>query len=855
MIRTLLVALLFTAAPLSSLAARAPLDEARDALDTWRLSDADQALRKAPAGRERELLRARAALMRSDAKAAIQRLTPLVAKETGEEDFEARVVLGRALLAVGNKQDAARVLDAMAEAYNQDRVTTAEGLMWLAVGMMLTDYPKDAHRMFRDALEADPKLGRAKLLRADFYASKYDYRRADPLYRELGRQLMALVGRARVAIGSDRAFGEAVELMTPLIESSPECVPCHNVLAIVDLNNELPEEAARRLEDHALAVAPADGEALALLGAAYFLLDDEARYATVEKRALAVNPRNADFYATVAGHAEREHRYDEAIALLEKALKLDPDHHGALGMLGTGYSRIGADEKAARTLERAYENDPYNVRVYNLLAHFYDQADRRYTWFDAAPMRVRADKDQAELLERVVPPLLVEAEAALSKRYGARPEPPLHIEIFKNTATFAVRSTGLPRLAAHGICFGHVITARSPSAGDFNWAEVLWHELAHVYHIQLSRARVPRWFTEGLAVLESLEARPAWEREQDRQLRAALRNDRLRGVEDFNLAFTRAKSIDDILVAYYQAFQVTRFIRDTWGFDAMKRMLELWGQKKKIDQVFGSALEIAPEEFDRRFFGWLEQELAYLDAAYPFDPLVARGASPERTAEVLKAAEDGDAEERADGALIALARGDAATAKRLADLALADDDVAKARYVRAILALKDPATRPQAAADWEALRERGRAGVDGLAALAALAADGGDLERAAKLWSQAARLDPKSELPLARLSDVYDRAGRARDALATRKQLMGVDQANAGLAVKVLGALGPDADPSEVRAVAEQALHIAPFAVEVHLARARAFKAVGMEVEANRAAELALIVDPDNAEAKGFGAP
>jgi Tfp pilus assembly protein PilF len=303
----------------------------------------------------------------------------------------------------------------MADDYNDDRVTTAPGLMWLGVGLMLTEYPKNAHRVFKEALASEPKLALAKRLWADLYASKYDYRKADPLYREVAGDVMATVGRARVAIESDRAFAEAVELLTPLVEAAPECVPCHNVLALVDIHNERPEDAARRLEEQALKVAPKDGEALALLGAAYYLMDAPA-FKEVERRALAVNPKASGFYVTVADHAAREHRYVEAIALLERALALDPEDWNALGALGTGYSRTGQDDKAKELLDKAFGGDPFNVRVYNLLAHFYDKADKRFAWFEAAPMRVRVDKVEAEVLAKVLPPLLQEAERTLRKK-------------------------------------------------------------------------------------------------------------------------------------------------------------------------------------------------------------------------------------------------------------------------------------------------------------------------------------------------------------------------------------------------------------------------------------------------------
>ena len=45
----------------------------------------------------------------------------------------------------------------------------------------------------------------------------------------------------------------------------------------------------------------------------------------------------------------------------------------------------------------------------------------------------------------------------------------------------------------------------SPSGrkpGSFHWASTLWHEMSHVFTLTATDHRVPRWFTEGMAVHE-----------------------------------------------------------------------------------------------------------------------------------------------------------------------------------------------------------------------------------------------------------------------------------------------------------------------------------------------------------------
>ncbi len=829
----------------------------RTSLETWDLTGAEAAL-KTYNGDDAVVLRARADLMRGRFEDARKRLAPTVDRL----DYEARVLLGIALQSLGRREEAFQVLDAMADDYNDDRVTTARDLMWLGMGLMMTDYPKNAHRVFKESVSLEPSDD-AKLAWAELYLSKYDYRAANPLFKEVlaktPTNLRAAVGLARVAIESDRAFSEASDLLVARVEKHPECVPCQNVLALVDLHNERAEAARTRLESTSLKTAPTDPEALALLGATYYLMDDVVGYRAAEKRALAVNPRAASFYTTVADHAEREHRYVEAIELLEKALSLDPDNSAALSMLGTGYSRTGADDKAKTTLALAFEADPFNVRTYNLLTHFYDKVDKLFTWVDASPMRVRVDKREAPVLGAVVPPLLIEAEKALSKKYGFSPRLPMHIEIFADTQTFAVRSTGLPGLAAHGICFGHVITARSPSAGNFNWAEVLWHELAHVYHIQLSRGRVPRWFTEGMAVYESTEGRPSWEREQDRELLSALRAKKLRGVEDFNLAFTQARTIGDILVAYYHAFYVARFIHVEWDFARARRMVALWGDKKKTPEVFATALDVTPAEFDTRFFKWLEDELGYLERAYPWE----LSADHITRADAMLAAPDGlSAPDKAAAAMLLFSRGDHAGAEKLATAALESGDLPLARHVRGMANLakargtKDDGALAAAKADFEHLRKASRAGVEDLSALAHIAEREGDLRRASSFLSEAVALDPKDERTHRNLVAMFDKLELDEEAYRARIALMRVDQMDAGLVIKTLALatkLGKT-DAKELARIAEQAVHIAPFSLDAHLAAARAFVSVDKKA-ARRWAELALLVDPNSADAKALAAP
>src|SRR5690606_38131953 len=114
---------------------------------------------------------------------------------------------------------------------------------------------------------------------------------------------------------------------------------------------------------------------------------------------------------------------------------------------------------------------------------------------------------------------------------GFEPEAPIGIELYESREQFAVRTSGLPQTAIQGVCFGKTLATLSLAEEPANLGMTLWHELAHVFHIQLSKSRVPRWFTEGLAELETALHRPEWSRELDPQLFGALLDGRLPPVE------------------------------------------------------------------------------------------------------------------------------------------------------------------------------------------------------------------------------------------------------------------------------------------------------------------------------------
>ena len=89
----------------------------------------------------------------------------------------------------------------------------------------------------------------------------------------------------------------------------------------------------------------------------------------------------------------------------------------------------------------------------------------------------------------------------------------MQVEVYPDHEDFAVRTLGMPGLGALGVTFGYSIAMDSPSGrkpGSFHWASTLWHEMSHVFTLTMTNHRVPRWFTEGIAVHEETATSPEW---------------------------------------------------------------------------------------------------------------------------------------------------------------------------------------------------------------------------------------------------------------------------------------------------------------------------------------------------------
>jgi len=385
-------------------------------------------------------------------------------------------------------------------------------------------------------------------------------------------------------------------------------------------------ERALRTEDRAAAAAALDKVAaarpgtydeIALRAAVLYATREIAEAEALVARAVASNPFFVEGYLSLGGEAAWAYRFEDAAGYARQAVSLDPEHPRAHADLGLYLMRTG-DEATARTeLERAFRLDPFNTVTFNLLT-LLDKIES-FVEVESGPFIFKFAKDEAAVLAPYALPLANEAYAVFSERYGFTPQGPILIEMFTQPDDFAVRTMGLPGLqGALGACFGRVIAMKSPitirekGVAPFSWQGTLWHEIAHVFSLQASDYKVPRWLTEGISVYEEHRYNKAWGRELTVEFARRLATKTTFGVAGLPNAFQRPR---DLSLAYFEASVLTEHLVLTHGDAGLRALLAAYAEGAKDEEAFAKAFGQSVDAIEQSFAAFVQTQYGDLARA------------------------------------------------------------------------------------------------------------------------------------------------------------------------------------------------------------------------------------------------
>ena len=515
----------------------------------------------------------------------------------------------------GEHDEALRDLDGFIDIYNARRrsLTSAE---LMAVGTAVRYLGVTNHQLFKDARKAyDEAIARdstnqeAQLRVIELFLEKYNSADAKQdmtaLMAKNPRHPRGLLASARIAYFD--GSGTTADIVRRSLEVNPNSPAARAFLGSIYFDSEDYAAAAREAEQ-ALATDSTLMEALSVLAAARYLQGDRAAFDAVKRRAVAQNPKAADFFTDLAQSAARNRLYAEAVGFAREAVAADTTSWRAYGVLGMNQLRTGAMEDGRKNLDRAFAGDPYDVWIKNTLDLLDTFKDYRET--SSPRFRFIIEGKEADLLSTYMRELAEAAYDSLAARYQYRPPTPIRLEVYRSHADFSVRTVGLAGLGALGVSFGTTLAMDSPAArdaGDFNWGSTFWHELAHTFTLGASDHRVPRWLSEGLSVLEERRARTGWGADVTPEFLAAYKAGKLVKVSRMNDGFMRPAYPQQIIFSYYQASLVSELIERDFGPRAIVDMLNAYKGGATTAQVFERVLKTSPEAFDAKFDAYMQQ--------------------------------------------------------------------------------------------------------------------------------------------------------------------------------------------------------------------------------------------------------
>ena len=474
--------------------------------------------------------------------------------------------------------------------------------------------PRQILNTFVRAQEIDVAYWPAKVAAAEYFMERDDRRQA---MEELTGALKAnpqdvralrLVGQLAL---SQFDFNRADAAIAALRKFDPGSVTADLLEGRNLLHQRLPKDAESPIQ-RVLSGQPRNIEALGLLAATYALQlqEDKAEQILAQVDEVDVGHNNASAYLEVAEQLSAMRQYPRSAAKYKVAIERAPWWTAAWNGLGLLYTQSGDEAEAHAVINKARELDPFNLETTNYQKLLNDMV--AFKRVETEHFVLMYDEAKDPILGEYLPEFLESIHGQVTSEYKAEPAVKTYIEVFPTHAGFSVRTTGSPWIGTVGASTGRVIALVSPRKGGknmepFNWAQVLRHEYTHTVTLAATDNRIQHWMTEGLAVLEE---RSPMRWEWVPMLHKAVKDRELFTMENLTWGFVRPKKPGDRQLAYAQSYWVCKYVQETYGHQAILKMLEMFKNAGRMEDVFPAVTGKPLDEFYKDFLGWCDKQVA-----------------------------------------------------------------------------------------------------------------------------------------------------------------------------------------------------------------------------------------------------
>jgi len=559
------------------------------------------------------LLRARAAIGRGDPATALALLQ-------GDDSAEAHHWRAVALLDLGRADEAVALLEPWRDRLQKEAFTDAGELTFATRNLVtlarLQGRPSaDYHLAIRllgqargelDPLDPRPRLAEAQLLnekdnRNDAGAAFVETLSLDPKH-----------GEAWYGLGRLHAEGFNFDKAQEAVDKLRAVNADHPLAALLEafiLLRQRDVAGARAALAPLLQRYPDHRGAIALLAACEALAYDDGAMRAALDRYEALCPGSAEPYVVVGEVLSLARQYPEAEAMLREAVKREPNWslpHTELGLLLMQAAELPAARVA---LDNAARIDHFNVRATNQLKLVEELIG--YERIETDHFIISYQKGPDAALARDMPVELERFYRDVTAAFQHQPPRKTQIDVMPNMSKFAVRIVGTPDIWTIAASTGDAIAMTPPKEGPdqygpFDWVNVLRHEFVHTVNLSQTRNRVPHWFAEAAAVSQELVPR---DYDTCQLLAWALREDKLFGYRDINWGFVRPTEPYSRQLAYAQANWMFEYLVQRFGYDAIVRLLALYGEGVADEPALTRVTSLNAEQFMTDFRAWAHREV------------------------------------------------------------------------------------------------------------------------------------------------------------------------------------------------------------------------------------------------------
>jgi len=134
--------------------------------------------------------------------------------------------------------------------------------------------------------------------------------------------------------------------------------------------------------------------------------------------------------------------------------------------------------------------------------------------------------------------------------------------------------------------------------------------------LTLTNDRVPRWFTEGLAVHEETAINADWGDRLSPDVLAAIRDKKLLPVSEIDRGFIHPEFPAQVIVSYYEAGKMCDYIAQRWGEGKLLDIVHAFAKNVPTVDVIRQQLGIEPEQFDKDFMAVIDRETSKTVAGF-----------------------------------------------------------------------------------------------------------------------------------------------------------------------------------------------------------------------------------------------